>query len=93
MKRIATKFSIEDTAESETIHPYCLAPWDARLRTTSPERDKAIEGARTTTEGIVYVDASFRKVNIGVGLYSKVQRNGRTVEYRSPHWLTWSDYC
>jgi hypothetical protein len=82
LQRIAAKFGTEDTAESETIQPYCITPWEHRLKATISEKDEAEEWARTTTEGVVYVDASFRLSNIGVGLYLRVQKDTRRVEDR-----------
>ncbi len=80
LQHMATKFGTDDTAELETIQPYCITPWEHRLKATIVVRDKAEEWASTLTEGVVYLDASFGSSNIGVGLYLRVQKNGRTVE-------------
>jgi len=75
LQLIAIKFGTEDTAHSETIEPYCIPPWENRLEVELPERDDAIEWTRTTTEGVLYTDASYRNSNIGVGLC--FQKHGR----------------
>jgi len=68
-----------------------MAPWEYRLKATISERDEAAEWARTTTEGVVYVDASFRKANIGVGLYFSPRWETKREPLRKAAGTRWGD--
>ena len=69
LQRIAKKFEAVQLSDLETIEPYCLAPWQAGFQASIQTREEAVEWANKTHERVLYVDASYRKGNIGAGIY------------------------
>jgi hypothetical protein len=69
LQRIAKKFEEVQLSGLETIEPYCLAPWRAGIQASIQDREEAVKWANETKERVLYVDASYRKGNIGAGIY------------------------
>jgi Reverse transcriptase (RNA-dependent DNA polymerase)/Endonuclease-reverse transcriptase len=69
LQRIAKKFEKVQLSDLETIEPYCLAPWRAGFHVTVQDKEEAVKWANETSERVLYVDASYRKGNIGTGIY------------------------
>jgi ribonuclease HI len=67
------KFKATALDDLETIYPYCIPPWQPRLEATVLDREDATEWAKSAI-GVVFTDASYRKGNIGLGVYIRTLR-------------------
>jgi len=69
-----------DLKDLETIEPCCITPWHAGFEVTIPDRDKAVKWAEITRERVLFVDASYRRGNIGVSIYFGLKRGRHKIE-------------
>lgn len=80
LQRIARKFERIDLSHLESIEPHCKPPWHKGFSATRQDREKAISWANTTKDRVLYVDASYRKGNIGIGMYFNLQSAQQGIE-------------
>jgi ribonuclease HI len=62
----------------ETIEPFGLAPWGRSIEAQILQREEALKWAEDHRGLRIFVDASYRKGNAGIGIYYTA---GRTEQY------------
>ena len=80
LQHIARRFEKIDLSDLETIEPYCKAPWHPSFHAVIQEREDAVTWANTTEERVLFVDASYREGNIGVGIYFRLRHQRHGIE-------------
>jgi ribonuclease HI len=82
LQRIAERLQTINLDDLEKIDPFCLAPWQAGMEARIPEREDAEKWTGMSNEVKVFVDASYRNHNAGIGLYCPLENQGKVVEDR-----------
>lgn len=80
LQRVAQRLVKLDLSEMETIEPFCIPPWQNKIAVSIPKRNEAKKWAEESREVKMFVDASYRQGNAGVGLYHSVGNNSQTVK-------------
>ncbi|KAK7177509.1 transposon I factor [Paraphaeosphaeria sporulosa] len=63
----------------ERIDPFCIPPWQQGIEAQILEGEEAQKWAEDSDELKVFVDASYRGHNAGVGVYHSVRRSDNSV--------------
>jgi len=72
---MAEQLDAVDLKEMEKIDPFCIPPWQQGLKAQILDREEAQKWAEDSNELMVFVDASYRGNNAGVGIYHSVRRS------------------
>ncbi|KAK7177893.1 hypothetical protein PSPO01_16055 [Paraphaeosphaeria sporulosa] len=79
LQRIAMQLESVDLTEMERIDPFCIPPWQQGIEAQILEGEEAQKWAEDSDELKVFVDASYRGHNAGVGVYHSVRRSDNSV--------------
>jgi len=83
LMEIARNMAEIHTTQLPAIDPFCIAPWQATPEVSLHARDVDIAWAPQEKTLYVYAAASYRKDNIGVGLYHEVTpKSGQAYQCR-----------
>lgn len=81
LQRIAEKFKDVDLTALEIIEPFCLEPWNAGIQATIQGREDATRWALSPDDLKIFVDASYRNGNVGIGLYHCARKDHPRVDH------------
>ncbi|KAF9729205.1 hypothetical protein PMIN01_12895 [Paraphaeosphaeria minitans] len=79
LQRIAMQLDSVDLTEMERIDPFCIPPWQQGIEAQILEGEEAQKWAEDSDELKVFVDASYRGHNAGVGVYHSARRSDNSV--------------
>lgn len=79
LQRIAMQLESVDLTEMERIYPFCIPLWQQGIEAQILEGEEAQKWAEDSDELKVFVDASYRGHNAGVGVYHSVRRSDNSV--------------
>lgn len=75
LQRIAAGMETCDLSDMEKIEAFCRPPWQKSVPISIPNKEEAKKWAETSPELKIFVDASYRKGKVGIGMFHPTGNN------------------